>query len=231
LQIHLLDPNQPVDELIPLALMNRPELASRQALVQATLERLRQERHRPLIPSVVFRGNATNPAGILSSGYFGGNSAAGPVTFGGRNSVDVQLLWEFQNLGFGNRAAIQERRADNEQAVLEFFVTQDRIAAEVVQAQAKAQSAAARALEAVEELKQARRTYELSLEAMKQTRRQGEMVILVVRPSETVSALQVLAQAYLNYYTAVADHNRAQFRLYWALGQPLQGLQLVTDQK
>jgi hypothetical protein len=29
-----------------------------------------------------------------------------------------------------------------------------------------------------------------------------------------------LAQSYADYYTAVADANRAQFRLYRALGQP-----------
>ena len=34
--------------------------------------RLRQERIRPLIPSVLIRGAATNPAGTLSTGYFGG---------------------------------------------------------------------------------------------------------------------------------------------------------------
>jgi len=36
--------------------------------------------------------------------------------------------------------------------------------------------------------------------------------------------VQALAQAYLDYYGAVADANRAQFRLYRALGQPAQAL-------
>ena len=39
------------DSLIPIGLTNRPELAARQALVQATLAKLKQERMRPLIPS------------------------------------------------------------------------------------------------------------------------------------------------------------------------------------
>jgi outer membrane protein TolC len=224
LQIQLLDSNCPVDDLIAQALMNRPELASRQALVQATLERLRQEKLRPLIPSVLLHGNATNPAGILSSGVFGGNLGNNPGGFGGRNSIDFQLLWEFQNLGFGNRAAIRERRADNAQAVLEFFRQQDLIAAEVVKALANVQSAAARVGEATEGMKQARQTYELSLEGMKQIRSAGELKILLVRPAEAVSAVQGLAQAYVDFYTAVADYNRAQFRLYRAVGQPGQYL-------
>src|SRR5262249_36543731 len=51
MQVTLLALDQPVDELIPVALLNRPELASQRALVQATLERLREERLRPLVPS------------------------------------------------------------------------------------------------------------------------------------------------------------------------------------
>ena len=45
-----------VDDLIPIGLTNRPELASQQVLVQAALQRLRQERIRPLVPSVLLRG-------------------------------------------------------------------------------------------------------------------------------------------------------------------------------
>src|SRR5437867_35110 len=44
-----IDPRWCVDDLVTYALTNRPELADRQALVQATLQRLRQERLRPLV--------------------------------------------------------------------------------------------------------------------------------------------------------------------------------------
>ncbi len=49
-------------------------------------------------------------------------------------------------------------------------------------------------------------------------------MVLLVRPQEAVAAVQALAQAYVDYYGAVADANRAQFRLYRALGQPAQCL-------
>jgi len=35
-----------------------------------------------------------------------------------------------------------------------------------------------------------------------------------------VAAVQVLGQAYDDYYATVADYDRAQFRLYHALGHP-----------
>src|SRR5205814_8048591 len=111
-RIELFDGQASVDELIPVGLTNRPELSSQQALVEATLARLRQEKIRPLVPSVLLRGNATNPAGTLSTGVFGGGRNDELRDFGGRNSIDVQVLWELQNLGFGNLAAVTERRAE-----------------------------------------------------------------------------------------------------------------------
>lgn len=222
LRVDLIDLGHPVDTLIPVALTYRPELAAQQALVQATLARLRQERIRPLIPSVLLRGNATNPAGQLSGGYFGGGVNDNLSNFGWRHSFDVQLLWEFQNLGLGNRALVRERRAENELAVLELFRVQDRVAAEVVQAHAQAQRAANRAKEAQEGLIYAIESADKNLQGLGQTRKAGDLLILVFRPQEVVAAIQSLHQAYTDFYGAIADANRAQFRLYRALGHPAQ---------
>ena len=74
LDISLIDTNQAIDELIPIALTNRPELASKQAQVQFTLQRLKQERQRPLLPSVLLRGDSTSPGGTLSPATGGGVS-------------------------------------------------------------------------------------------------------------------------------------------------------------
>src|SRR5262249_37605595 len=144
LQVTLVSPTGPVDELIPVALTNRPELSAQQALVQATIQRLRQERIRPLVPSVLLRAAATNPAGTLAGGGFGGGLNESVNNFAARNSLDLQVLWELQNLVLGNRARVNERRAENQLAVLDLFRIQDRVAAEVVQAYAQVQSAASR---------------------------------------------------------------------------------------
>src|SRR5262245_5469004 len=167
-----------VDELIPMGLTNRPELASQQALVSATLARLRQEKFRPLVPSVLLRGNATNPAGTLSTGRFAGGVDGNLANAGWRNSYDVQVLWELQGLGFGNRAAIKERESDNRAALLELFKVQDRVAAEVVQAHSQVRRASARAVVAEEGLKEAAETMKKSLEGFEQTRRVGERLVL-----------------------------------------------------
>lgn len=220
--VDLINLDLPVDELIPVALTHRPELVSRQAIVQATLARLRQERVRPLVPSVLLRGNAGNPAGLLSTGYFGGGVNDQLRDFGGRNSIDLQLVWEFQNLGLGNRAAVRERQAESQIAVLEAFRTQDRVAADVVQAHAQAKRAVNRLREAEAGLREAADTADKNVANMGQTRRAGEVLVLVFRPQEVVASVQALSQAYDDYYRAVADANRAQFRLYRALGHPAQ---------
>src|SRR5205807_10408169 len=59
LQVTFVDVDKSADELIPIALTNRPELASQQALVQVSLQLLRQERLRPLVPSLLMRGAST----------------------------------------------------------------------------------------------------------------------------------------------------------------------------
>ena len=220
LSVVMVDVNRRIDDLIPIALSNRPELASQQALVQATLARLRQEKIRPLVPSVLIRGAATNPGGALSAGTFGGGLNDNLSNFGGRHTIDVQVIWELQNLGFGNRALVRERQAENQQAMLQLFRTQDQIAAEVVQAHAQMSRAVNRTHLAEEEVLNARLTAEKNLEGLNQTRRVGETLVLVFRPQEVVASIQALDQAYRGYYTAVADANRAQFRLYRALGQP-----------
>jgi outer membrane protein TolC len=226
LRVELIDVRRTADELIPVALTNRPELAADQALVQATLARLRQEKVRPLVPSVLLRGAATNPAGTLSGGYFGGGVNGDLSNFGARNSYDVQVIWELPNLGFGYRAAVRERESENRLALVELFRTQDRVAAEVVQALAQAQRASRRIGQAEEEVKEALQTVEKSVIGVATTRTVGvgETPLLVFRPQEVVAAIQSLDLAYRDYYGAVADFNRPQFRLYRALGHPAQGV-------
>ena len=85
----------PIDDLIVTGLRNRPELAEAQALVQATLLRLKQARLRPFIPSLAFR---------YSGGGFGGGINGFFGDFAARSDADVNLYWELQNLGFADRA-------------------------------------------------------------------------------------------------------------------------------
>ena len=83
LRVEVVCLDKPVDDLIALALLNRPELASRQAQVQATLALLEQERFRPLVPSVLIRGWSTPVTGTLAVGQFGGGTNGSVGTTGG----------------------------------------------------------------------------------------------------------------------------------------------------
>jgi outer membrane protein TolC len=223
LRVLLFTLDKPVDDLIPIGLTNRPELASQQAEVQATLALLKQERLRPLIPSVLLRGYSTPVTGTLGAGYFGGGENNNLTNGGLRGDVDVQVLWQLDNLGFGNRARVHQREAESQAAILDLFRLQDRVAAEIVQAYAQAQLAGQRVDAAERGIQAARTSAEKNLLALKETPG-AEKAGLLVRPQEAVAAVQALAQAYADYYGAVADANRAQYRLYRALGQPAQCL-------
>ena len=224
LPVTVIDPAVGIDDLIPVALNARPELAGNQAFVQATLARLKQEKIRPLVPSLAIRSVSTNPSGSLGYGTFGGGTNGDLKNFGSRFDIDVQLLWEFQALGFGNKARVAERRAEYEAATLDLFRTQDRIAAEVAMRFAEARSAAQRLNDAEPALKEAIELVQKNVEGLGQTRRLGDALTLVIRPQEAVAALQAFAQANTDFFAAVADYNRAQFRLYRALGHPAQCL-------
>jgi outer membrane protein TolC len=226
LRISLLPLDKPVDDLIPIALTNRPELAAQQALVQASLRLLKLEKMRPLMPSLLIRGFSTPVVGTLGVSFFGAGLNSSLDNFGIRQDWDMQAIWTLQNLGFGNRALIRQRAADNRVALTELFRVQDRVAAEVVQVYSLAQTAEGRIREAEAELKDAQTLVREDLAALGQTQRLGEggPIQLVARPLEVVAAVQMLQQAYADFYLSINDYNRAQFQLYRALGNPAQDL-------
>jgi outer membrane protein TolC len=233
LQVTLIPMGQAVDDLVPVGLLNRPELASQRALVRATLERLRQERLRPLLPSLVLQGGS-GPGDAISGGLFQGGPNGAPVTGGGRYDVGVGVVWSLDNLGAGNRAAIRERAAQQQEANLEFFNTEDRIAEEVVQADALMEAAAVQVGHTEAEVRAASITLAGTRIGLRETRGAGggaggagSFRELINRPQEAVAALQQLNRGYDEYFTAVNSYNRAQFQLFRALGYPAR--QVIGD--
>jgi outer membrane protein TolC len=220
LQVTLISPQEPVDVLIPIGLTSRPELASQQALVRAALERLRQERLRPLLPSVVLTGSAGSNGGPLAGGAFATGSNGSLNEWSGRSDFTATVTWELRSLGFGNKGLVRERQGQQYQALVELFRVQDTVAAEIAKAHAQLGSATYRVGRAEAGLRTALTSYAGNLKGLGQTVRFGDLLQPVVRPQEAVSALQQLESAYGNYFTAVGDYNRAQFRLYRALGYP-----------
>jgi outer membrane protein TolC len=229
LRLTLVGLDQPLEELIAIGLTSRPELASQQALVRQTLQRIRQEKLRPFLPNIQVVGNST-PQTTFAGGLFGGGPNSDMGSWGSRFDVDAELVWELKELGFGNCALIRQRQAENDIARLELLRAQNTVAAQVAQAFAQARSAAQRLIDAEAELKDAVESNDKNVQALTETRNAGGNVLIpLVRPQEVVASLQALSQAYMDYYGAVADYDRAQFRLYHALGRPAQSLMSADD--
>ncbi|MGO8690419.1 MAG: TolC family protein [Thermoguttaceae bacterium] len=222
LQVTLVSPRIGVSDLIPVAMTNRPELASREALVAASHERVRQEQLRPLLPSVVLEG--AGPGGSFTGGVFGGGTDTGSQLYGGRFDMGVGLFWTLQNLGAGNRALVHQRVAQEQQVAIALADVQDRVAQDVVQAHAQVEAAIADVNQATAEVREATVTFNGNLIGIGETQRFGNLLQMVNRPQEATAALEELYRAYGLFYVAVNAYNRAQFQLYRALGFPARAI-------
>jgi outer membrane protein TolC len=205
--ITLIDPTKTLDELTAMALAARPDLAAYREAIGAAAARLRQQRFGPLLPKVVVADQV---------GGFGGGLNGDLQNFNARNALNVQVYWELRNLGFGNRADADQRRAQVDQAQLQLIETQARALAEIVEI---GQIAAARyeSLEMAERtVKEATELYRISKEGILNVV-DAKNLFDALRP---LQAIQVLNQARQNYLNAVLEFNRAQYRLFTALGSP-----------
>jgi len=220
LQLTLIDPALPLHDLQKIALTNRPELAAQQALVQAAEARIRREKARPLLP-IVMIGGFQNPGGMLTqAGVFGLGPNSSLNQWTGRLDVSLQLIWQLDAFGIGNLARVKQQRGAQSEAITSLYNTQDMVAAEVTEAQARLQSATARVGQADRALRSSIIAFNGNYEGLGQTTRFGDVLNLVFRPQEVVYALQRLKTAFDEYFTTVAEYNRAQFQLFHALGYP-----------
>jgi outer membrane protein TolC len=206
LPIELVPAAVPLDELIAVGLMNRPELAESHALVAGALARWREDRTRPLLPSI-------------QMAYYGaefGGGTPGQHDFAGRNDFFVQATWELRHGGLGNVFQARESRARFNEANLHVAEVQAQVAAEVtgtakiVRARERTLTNAQEAVRQAETMwaKLSRAAFGLAGPARRYD------------PLEPLLAEQALHEARIRYLTEVIDYNRAQFRLFWALGQP-----------
>jgi outer membrane protein TolC len=206
LPITLVPQKDAIDDLIAVALLNRPELAEFRAFINAALEQWRQAKYRPLIPIL---------QAMYDTGYFvGGRPSLNTPGF--REDLMVQVCWEFKNLGIGDYYRTREMRSRYAQANHRLAAEQARVAAEVSTA-AKIVRQRDRAFhEAQDAVKNAEEMWR-KLEAI------AFGVGLPARqydPLEPLLAEQALREARMLYLDHVIEYNRNQFRLFWAMGQP-----------
>lgn len=206
LPIELVCAPQQINDLVAVALMNRPELAENRSLIAAALTQWRQDKTRPLIPTLQM---------AYYRGEFGGGMPA-INEWAGRNDFYIQASWQLRSAGLGNLYQTRAARSRLEQANLRLIEVQAQVAAEVAasaklvrvheQALASAQEAVRQAEEMWTRLSKA--AFGLAGPARKYD------------PLEPILAEQELNTARLAYLAEVISYNREQFRLFWALGQP-----------
>jgi outer membrane protein TolC len=203
-----------LEDLVATGLMNRPELAESRSLVAAALARWRQARVSPLLP----RLEASYLAGTFGGGtnFVPGSDPDRLANFAGRDDLTAQAIWELPGLGAGYIAQTRVQRSLYNQANIHVAEVEAQVAAEVTaaakvalsrrRALADAQGAVRQAEIMWDKLKKA--SFGVALEGGK------------FDPLEPLLAEQALAQARQLYLTQVIEYDKAQFRLYRAMGQP-----------
>jgi outer membrane protein TolC len=205
--VELIDPARTLDDLITIAVVNHPDLAAHRAQAAAAWEQVRKARNRPFLPRVAVQD---------AVGTFGGGLNDTLTKFDARNTLSVQLYWELQNLGLGVGPAIRVERAVYDQALYQVADAQARVTAAAAEAARVAAAKAAGldlARKAVAEAGELYRKLQETSFNMVGPRAQYDAL-------EPLLAVQALNQARTQYVTAVVEYNRAQLRLYAALGHP-----------
>jgi outer membrane protein TolC len=204
--IEIFSGTEDVAELIARAQDGRPENEQVEALVAAAEGDLNAERYGWFVPSVSLS---------LSAGDFGGGPGTSILNTDDRQDRSLTLYWQFDGLGFGQRARIGERRAQLQELTLQREKLRDAIAAEVRESHARVVSLKRQIELADTAVVHAERAYELN-----RTRIFDQQGL----PLEALQAMQTLASAELGALEARAALSVAQIRLHTALGNPLAGV-------
>jgi outer membrane protein TolC len=168
---------------------------------------LKQAKLRPFVPSL---------AVSYSGAAFGGGANGTLGNLGGRNDFAASLFWDLRGFGLIDLAAVRRRSADKNTADIDLIRVRAQVANDVVASFETRAAAAAQIEEARESVAEARQSLDLNLSNI----RRGAGLPGATRPIEVLQPIQALAQARSDYLVAVLAYNRAQFRLFHALGRP-----------
>ncbi len=203
--ITLIDPGTPLPNLIAVAVERHPEISAKAAALAVAEVRHRQEICRPFLPTVWL--------GYSAGGFGGGSNLVGTELshFAGRTDFDVQVFWTLSNMGFGNLALIKQRQAEVGAADGERAHAIAEVRSVVAAAYAEVAAARRQIDVTTQQLASAERGFREDIERIRNT---------VGRPIEVVNSLQLLNQARVDRIRAIIEYNKAEFRLFVALGTP-----------
>jgi outer membrane protein TolC len=210
----------PLPELLAIALMRRPELASRRSEVQGALYELSLAKALPFSPNVILgfsSGGFGGGSDLISSppGFISGNGTVvtaprfSPLF--GRSDLDAVVYWTFRNMGVGNVALFRAADSRVKQSRLRELETLNMVRAQVAESHGWV---SARFLQ----IDAAEKAVRASQEAYSQDliRIKGGQGL----PLEVVDSMRLLARSRYDYLDSIIEYNRAQFQLWVALGQP-----------
>lgn len=194
-------------DLIATAQLSRPEVEQAEAELRAAGGLLRQARVAPFLPRI--------QADFIGGGLSGGiNDNFGPMR--GQLNAGAALAWDLDNFGLGNAAVARARQANQDAVALRVAEVRAQVSAEVTES---GRLAAARfdtltaAQEAVRQAQEMYRKFRDTSFGMVGPKGQFDAL-------EPLTAIQALNQAQVQYLQQVVEFNRAQFRLFTAIGQP-----------
>lgn len=204
---HLIAEDVAPDDLIAQGWRCRPELARARELVEASILRLKQAKLRPFVPSL---------AVTYAGGGFGGGAGSFFGNFSSRGDFAASLFWDLRGLGLTDRGVIRQAQAGRHLADIDFTRVQAQVAADVVAAYKARMAASAAMDDARESVAEALPSLRLNLANI----RGGGGLPGATRPIEVLQPIQALALSRPDYLLAGLVYNRAQFRLYRAIGRP-----------
>ncbi|MCC6417284.1 MAG: TolC family protein [Gemmataceae bacterium] len=210
----------PLPDLLAIALLQRPELASRRSEVRTALYELSLARVLPFAPNVIL--------GFSAGGFGGGsNLVADPPGFiagdgrritaprfsslDSRTDLDVAVFWTFRNMGIGNLALIRAADSRARQARLRELETLNLVRAQVAEAYGWVQTRFLQIEAGESAVRASRDAYAGDLIRI----RGGQGL-----PLEVVDSLRLLGRSRYEYLDSIIEYNRVQFQLWVALGQP-----------
>ena len=199
-----------IEQLVQTALRARPEIVAAQAGVTAANTLVKQSKMAPLLPKV--------QADFIGGGLSGGRgNDFSPLQ--SQYNAGVALVWNLEGFGLGNAAQVRGREAGYDAALYRLRETEALVSSQVVEA-AEMSGARYETLEPAQEavrqaLEMYRKFRDVSFALPAGPKGQPQFDAL-----ETLTAVQALNQARVQYLQQVVEFNRSQFRLYAAIGQP-----------
>jgi outer membrane protein TolC len=199
-RLTLFEPGTTMDALVERALQTRPELKQNQALISAARESKKGAVYGPLIPSV---------GAQVFGGGLGGGPDGGPSNFGAEGDYLVGMSWRIGPGGLFDAGRVRASKAQLAAFELSAAKLQDDITSQVVAAWTHLQSLSDQIGLAEGNLASASETFRLTRE-----RKQFGVGIVL----EDIQAEQELERARSQYVSALAEFNKAQYRLDRAAG-------------